>query len=317
MEKPKQSHENSDYYQPYNDFTERIFNGQQEVVSFLQNSTIRIWFNDQTASFPPHWHTAVEIIMPLDNIFTVNINQNEYNLNVDDILIIPSTCLHELIAPESGCRLIYLFDFSILSKLQGFSSIAPTLMEPVLITSQNAANIHESVYNLLLEIRDEYFSTNDFRELAIYSHLLTLLMHIGRNRNDSTMNESHARTYKQHENIAILNSILDYIDNNYSERIALDMIADTAGFSKYHFNRLFKQYTGTTFYNYLCNKRIQVAMDLLAKQYYSITEIALHTGFESIATFNRTFKKFKNCTPSDYRKKYSAGISNLHYRDFP
>lgn len=101
------------------------------------------------------------------------------------------------------------------------------------------------------------------------------------------------------------NEVLDYIDSHYTEELTLDNIADFSGFSKYHFTRLFKQYTDSTFYDYLIYRRIKAAEELLANPELSITEIALQSGFSSISTFNRIFKQKKGCTPSEYRSLYS------------
>ena len=80
-------------------------------------------------------------------------------------------------------------------------------------------------------------------------------------------------------------------------------MASYAGFSKFHFSRLFKQYTKDTFTDYLNQRRIRAAEELLAAPPpdTSITEIAMRCGFSSISTFNRLFKQLKNCTPGEFR----------------
>ena len=90
--------------------------------------------------------------------------------------------------------------------------------------------------------------------------------------------------------------------------ITLEMVSDIAGFSKYHFSRLFKQCSGYNFYDYLCYLRIKSAENLLIHPGVSITEIALQSGFTSLSTFNRIFKKIKNCTPSEYRNLYNISL---------
>lgn len=96
---------------------------------------------------------------------------------------------------------------------------------------------------------------------------------------------------------------LHYIDTHYTENLDLETVAKSVGFSKYHFSRLFKQYTNFTFGDYLCYRRIKAAEELLANPDLSITEVAIQAGFPSISTFNRLFKQHKNCTPSEYRSK--------------
>ena len=118
---------------------------------------------------------------------------------------------------------------------------------------------------------------------------------------------------KRNEYFEKLNSVIDYIDNNYVYDITLEDAAALSGFSKFHFSRLFKEYMNCTFYDYLINQRIKATEVLLTDDRLSITDIALQAGFSSISTFNRTFKQKKGCTPGEYRALYSGGLS----RKFP
>lgn len=305
------------YNQPIGGWFNRIVEDDFEHVDYLKGSTIRIWFNNQSEDYPTHWHTATEIIMPVDNFYTVTVSQTVYHLNVGDILVIPSGEQHELSAPSSGSRFIYLFDFSSIAKLKGFASILPLLAQPILITSQTAPQIYEQQYDLLLQMRNEYFSENSLRELVIYSMLINFFVHIGRNHFESSIDNPYIRSDKKREYIETFNEVLDYIDNHYMEDLSLETVANAAGFSKYYFTRLFKQYTDTTFYDYLSYKRIRVAESLLSRQDLSITEIALQSGFSSISTFNRIFKKLKNCSPTEYRDSYITGHrKSNHYHPY-
>ena len=97
-----------------------------------------------------------------------------------------------------------------------------------------------------------------------------------------------------------------YIDEtcNINGDISLEEVAAQIGFSKFHFSRLFRQFTDTSFYDYLCARRIKAAEALLLDPNLPITEIALQSGFASISTFNRVFKKFKECTPTEFKEFY-------------
>ena len=78
-----------------------------------------------------------------------------------------------------------------------------------------------------------------------------------------------------------------------------------AGFSKYHFTRLFKQFANTSFYKYLNQKRIEQAERLLINPQLSITEVSLASGFSSLSAFIRMFRLLKGCTPTEYRAMYN------------
>ena len=293
------------FYEPNSDWKgTRSLDNDLEIVEYQNDSTIRIWYNEQTEGFSPHWHTALEIIMPVENYYDVTSNGTDYHIMPGEILVIPPGELHQLFAPSSGKRFIFLFDITYITKLKGFSSVQSLLSSPLYITKARFAMIYDDIYRLLLQMRNEYFSSNDFRELSIYSHLLNFFVLFAREHLVAADIFPNVRTYKQKEYMKKFEQVLDYIDTHYMEELTLDAIADYSGFSRYHFTRLFKQYTQTTFYDYLSFKRIKVVEELLAEPDLSITEIALQAGFSSISTFNRIFKQHKQCTPSQYRAQY-------------
>lgn len=293
-----------DMYVANNDFsgTRRVTN-DQEVVQYLNNSTIRIWFNELTRGFENHWHSAMEIILPIQNYFDVRVGEQSYHLLPNEILVIPPGEVHELIAPDSGQRFIYLFDISLISKLRGFSGIQSMLAQPLYINKKDYPQIYDELLQILSSMQTEYFAKKEYSELTIYALLLNFFTKLGYNRISTSNLFPNVRLYKQKEYIQKFNKLIEYIDNHYMEDLSLENIAENTGFSKYHFSRLFKQYTGFTFCDYVCHRRIKVAEELLAKPDLSITEVALQAGFPSISTFNRLFKQYKGCTPSEYRTK--------------
>lgn len=101
-----------------------------------------------------------------------------------------------------------------------------------------------------------------------------------------------------------------FIDNNYSDKINLNNIADNAFFSKFHFIRLFKRIYNRTPHQYLIAVRIKNAK-LLLKTDKSIIDVCYSIGFESVSSFTDLFKRQVGVTPSSYRvfhQKLSAEI---------
>ena len=282
----------------------RTLDGIYEKVDYQNNSSILLHINKEIDNYSPHWHTAVEIIMPVKNYYTVVIGKTSYLLQEGDILVIPPGELHELIAPKDGFRRILLFDYSLISSLKGITNIFTVLNQPRLITYRNAPETNEELTNLYDEITDEYISNNTLKEAAIYSLIIKMFVIMGR----KYMNTEHifpdVKLNKQKEYIEKFNLIFDYINDNYMEEISLDTIADVAGFSKFHFSRLFKQFTDMSFYDYLNQRRVKEAEKLLLNPSLSITEVAMRSGFSSISTFNRVFKNFKECTPTEFKNLY-------------
>ena len=295
------------YYKVNADNTQlRILVGNsQEIVEYQPDKAIRIWFNDLDASYGMHWHTSIEIVQPIFNCYEIVIGEETIHVEPGEIVIIPPRSLHQIVAPETGCRFIYIFDMSSLSSIHGFAAIQPFIQEPIKITKSAYPHIYHDICDILTQMRDYYFNQEKFAELSIYALLIKLLLSLGNNQFDNMEIFSSMRVYKQKEYASKFNEVMEFIDTHYMDDLELDNIAASIGFSKYHFSRLFKQYTNYTFCNYLTRRRLLAAKALLEQPNLSITEIALQSGFPSISTFNRAFKQQNNCTPSEYRDKFS------------
>lgn len=93
------------------------------------------------------------------------------------------------------------------------------------------------------------------------------------------------------------------ITENYGRTITLSEAAKTVCMNPTAFCNAFKATTGKTFNTYLTSFRLQVAARLLSAGMMDITEIAYKVGFSDLPHFSRTFKKYYNISPSEYRKK--------------
>lgn len=305
-----------DFYQPNSDFTgQRSIKNMQEIVEFHAGTGIRIWLNELDACFESHWHNALEILQPLENHYDAAANGMRFHLLPGDLLIIPPGILHELTAPDSGKRFIYLFDISLISRLKSFSGIQAMLNQPLYITPECHPQLNRDIRQDLSRIRDEYFNQTEYGELVSFSLLLNIFVRLGYHRLSNSSPFPNTRQNKQKEYVRKLNGLLDFIDGHYMEELDLTEIAAEMGFSKYHFSRLFKQYTDFTFCDYIANRRIRAAQALLAVPDLSITEVALESGFLSISTFNRLFKKQTGCTPSEYRARHSSAHAAQTQKD--
>ena len=98
-------------------------------------------------------------------------------------------------------------------------------------------------------------------------------------------------------------ALTEYLAQNYFREISLKDMAARCGLSKYHFLRLFKQYTGFTPYDYLNTLRIAQAKNLLADTDLPAYKIGQMVGFPGEASFIRLFKLKTGVTPGAYREK--------------
>ncbi len=94
-----------------------------------------------------------------------------------------------------------------------------------------------------------------------------------------------------------------FIQNNLSEALSIERIAASVYLSPDYLRQLFKQELGTSLMHYVIEQRLALAQQLLRESNQNIQDIAEHCGFQSPYYFSRLFKKYCNCTPSEFRKQ--------------
>lgn len=276
-------------------------NGFHETVNFKDRPMFRLYHNIEPDDYPPHWHSNMEIIMPLKGWYGVEMNDRRYDLKEGELVFISSCAIHHLYAPEEGERLIFQPDYSLISTMPELSSYMTLLSPALFITRDKDEDLMPRLQELMIAIEKEYMSKNPLAGESIYAMLLEMLVLIGRkySANADSIDVSRGKQQEYAEKFA---SVCSYISSHYAEELTLEEIAGMSGFSKYHFARLFKQFTGKTFYRYVNLKRIENAELLLSEPGTSVTEIAVKSGFSSLPAFVRMFKLIKGCTPTEFKK---------------
>lgn len=279
--------------------------GLHETVNYRQNTQMRLYNNNEAENYPPHWHTPFELIMPTSSTYRVVCGANEYHLNTGDIIIICPGIIHELFAPPEGTRIIFQPAVSGLS-VRETDLIASILSPAALITPENNPDIYEPIRDQMIQIRDEYLAGKPYMEASIYSRFLDILVRVGRNYTESAQRSIDATASKQREYVEKITTVCNYVGEHFAEDLSLEDVAELAGFSKYHFTRLFRQVTNVSFYKFLSQKRIAYAKELLISGNYSIMEVAYLSGFSSHGAFTRMFKQVTGQAPNEFRKMYDG-----------
>lgn len=94
-----------------------------------------------------------------------------------------------------------------------------------------------------------------------------------------------------------------YVEEHFDEPITLTKAAKVVNTSVRYFCKVFKNYTGITFVDYLTRLRVEKSKDLLLNPNRRISEAAFEVGFESLTQFNRSFKKHTGMTPTEFRSQ--------------
>ena len=105
------------------------------------------------------------------------------------------------------------------------------------------------------------------------------------------------------ETLQRLDRARDFIDHCYDHPLNLDQISEKACFSRYHFLRLFRQAFNTTPHQYLIERRIEKAKELLVADDLRVTDVCFEVGFQSLGSFSSLFHKWVGHAPATYREK--------------
>ena len=290
----------------------KILDGVKETVSFEQDSTLLLYNNTDNEEYPNHWHPAVEIVMPLEGEYSMDCNDIPFHLRERDIIIICPGVLHHLYAHQ-GRRIIFQVDLSMIQSFDEYDSFFAIMQPAIMITPEDFPEIHDTCVRLMKDIYDEYFGNAPLRNFSIVQKFLKMLVLTGRSYTASPDRFVGIKPTKQQEYTEKFLSICNYLNQHCTEDLTLEEVADMAGFSKYHFSRLFKEFAGMPFYKYLNTRRIAYTERLLLDPYINLTEVAIRSGFNSISAFMRMFKIVRNCTPTQFRNLIRQDSS---HRDF-
>lgn len=275
-----------------------------EIVEHQKDRDYRVWYNSMIVSYAAHRHSDIEIVLCMKSGYRIVINGQSFTLRKGDILFIPSNSVHTIESTgKTPAMFVFLFDLSIVSSLHSGDIGTALLDNAIYLNSDSDPEKYNLLYSSFFYIITQYFSDGVMSEFAISSALLSILCILGNNSGQPiTPTDRKIEGYDRFANL------LQYIDSHCDEDLSLDAIAAKAGFSKYHFDRLFKKYTNTTYYEYLTSKRIHIAKEYLQRTHMSVSEVATKTGFNSLTAFSRTFKKITGESPRDYRFRCEGRI---------
>ncbi len=152
----------------------------------------------------------------------------------------------------------------------------------------------DSIHRQLLHIYDA--RGNQFEHAVEMTGRLYTMLAMFMHGASKTSNKNTTVTYVQKG--------IEYITANYSYSITIEDIADYVGLSRSHLFRSFESVLGQSPKEYLTEFRMKQACYLLEHSSLSITAIANSIGFDNSLYFSKTFHKWKNMSPKEYRKQH-------------
>jgi len=108
------------------------------------------------------------------------------------------------------------------------------------------------------------------------------------------------------ETLERLDRARDFIDHCYDHPLSLEQISEKACFSRYHFLRLFREAFNKTPHQYLVERRIEKAKELLGDDELRVTDVCFEVGFQSLGSFSTLFHRNVGYPPVTNRERAQA-----------
>ena len=261
-------------------------------------------------TLPLHWHRMIEYDLVLEGSVEMRIDGRPIELGVGDSAFINSNALHggkQLSASENAVVCAICFSPDILTgNLQ--DTVYQKYFLPVFGKSPCGFKINRSspegcaisdiLGRLSMQSKDKFGY-----ELSVISEISELWLHtllyIKGNDHDTRF-----RIASPSRSGDIMKTLLIYVQENYTKRISVDLLASLAHISRSECFRVFKEHTGKAPLEYVNDYRLSQAEHLLRTTSMSILDICMTCGFSGQSYFGELFKTRYGISPAKYRKEY-------------
>lgn len=247
-----------------------------------------------------HLHDCYEMYYSMAGEKNYFIRDKMYRLSKGDLLFINHSELHRTTSTTrlERERVLVYFKQELLGAKQELlhDTFSPFRTGSLVLP----LHVHEQkfVEELFHKMIEEYRSKRRNYLYCIES-LLTELLVFAIRCNELRLERPAKKAKSLHP---VVSEVIRYINENYTERLTLDMLSERFSTSKYYLSRLFKTVTGFSFVDYIAAVRIMEAQKRLRETDMQVTRIAEDVGFDNLAHFYKTFKQLSSASPLKYRK---------------
>lgn len=236
----------------------------------------------------PHWHEHIELMFFTYGICNMTCGTDSFTAKKDDLVFVNSNQIHFF---NKGSNLEYT---TLIINHEIFKNI-----DNGDICIKNLISSDENIKRIFKAINEEYSEKQKKYKLSIMGYAYELITYLLRNYSQS---DEQSNRITENEIIAKRTSdILSYISTNYADKLTTAELAKKWYVSECHFCKIFKKITGMSPMNYINRIRIEKSSTLLKNTCESISNIAVKVGFDDVNYFSRTFKKYMNMCPTEYR----------------
>lgn len=255
-----------------------------------------------------HYHNDVEFIYVTEGVLNLKIDLNNFAIAKGEAAIINSGEVHFGNSADGNDCSVYAIVFN--PSFLSFSSVDICQTQYIGPFIDNKYKLPSHIKRdtafgkaVLANIEDIIAAAQNGGfgyELKVKAMLYGILSEIM--FNNAFIKNENILTRRQ-DKIDRLKKALNFIQNNYMNKIYISDLAELLNMSEDNLFKFFKALTGKTPVSYINLYRIEAAKELLRDASIPLTEVCFSVGFENMSYFIKTFKKYKDCTPKEYRKK--------------
>lgn len=265
----------------------------------LKNNIPLSIYENVNFSFMAHWHTEFELAYVESGSIFVGINNDRRKLVEGDLAICTSGNIHYYDCADSESKIILLVFrpefFGFPSNWPDTYRLTSSFFKKEELDSKSLNTIKTILYSILNEKQVK----DDFYELFIKSKVIELCATILRYL--SIHNSYSANSAKVFSKLKDMQDILTYIENNFTENISLQILANKFNMNSSNLSTTFNSITGCSLKTYINTLRVLRAESIIQNSRKPLIDISVECGFNSIRTFNRVYKSIKGHVPSSIR----------------
>ncbi len=248
-----------------------------------------------------HFHDFDKLVILLSGRVDYLVERSTYALKPWDILLIGHHIIHKALIDQSQPyeRVILYLDRKYPERAGDGTNLAECFERadrqgrPLLVPDQESRQVIAGVLKALdIAAADDQFGAQALRDTLVTQLLIAV------NRLSLTAGEAAEPAGPQYD--PKIAQALSYINENLSQPLTVEDLAERIYLSKYHFMRLFKAQTGTSVHAYVRQRRLLYAAQLIRRG-VNANKAAADSGFEDYSTFFRAFRESFGINPGQLK----------------
>lgn len=251
-----------------------------------------------------HTQPCDELTYAISGKATVYSGDKVYQMSAGQIHYVKKGVYHRIVA-DAGENFRYCcIGFLPRKECEEISSFLDTVgtREDFFVTDEG--NI-KTLFPLLI---DEFHIRDEESDAMIHFYFCQMLIQLHRMLCGKSRDKL-SRLNTSASNLAVYRT-LKHIDREYMRITQVRQVAQALSYSEYYLCHIFKEKMDMTLKEYLMQKKLMTAADMLRGSSMTVTEIAEHLSFSSLHAFGIAFKRYMNMSPSEYRNHLRSDGSN-------